>query len=163
MSKMQELMEKRAKTWEGAKAFLDTHRKENGTISAEDNATYEKMEADVVALGKEIDRLKRQKEIDAELSKATSTPITDKPQKIPVAKQTKTGRATDEYRKAFWNQMRKKNYYDVANVLTIGEDAEGGYLVPDEYEKKLVEGLEEEVFFRKMAHVIQTSSGDRSI
>ena len=163
MSKMQELMEQRAKTWEGAKAFLDTHRKENGTISAEDNATYEKMEADVVALGKEIDRLKRQKEIDAELSKATSTPITDKPQKTPVAKQTKTGRATDEYRKAFWNQMRKKNYYDVANVLTIGEDAEGGYLVPDEYEKKLVEGLEEEVFFRKMAHVIQTSSGDRKI
>lgn len=34
MSKMQELMEQRAKTWEGAKAFLDTHRKENGTTSA---------------------------------------------------------------------------------------------------------------------------------
>lgn len=163
MSKMQELMEKRAKTWEGAKAFLDTHRQENGTISAEDNATYEKMEADVVALGKEIERLKRQKEIDAELSKATSTPITEKPQKNVVANDEKKGRATDEYKKQFWNSMRKKNFFDVSNVLTIGEDAEGGYLVPDEYEKKLVEGLEDEVFFREMAHVIRTSSGDRKI
>lgn len=163
MSKMQELMEKRAKTWEGAKAFLDTHRQENGTISAEDNATYEKMEADVVALGKEIERLKRQKEIDAELSKATSTPITEKPQKNVVGNDEKKGRATDEYKKQFWNSMRKKNFFDVSNVLTIGEDAEGGYLVPDEYEKKLVEGLEDEVFFRGMAHVIRTSSGDRKI
>lgn len=163
MSKMQELMEKRAKTWEGAKAFLDTHRQENGTISAEDNATYEKMEADVVALGKEIERLKRQKEIDAELSKATSTPITEKPQKNAVGNDEKKGRATDEYKKQFWNSMRKKNFFDVSNVLTIGEDAEGGYLVPDEYEKKLVEGLEDEVFFRGMAHVIRTSSGDRKI
>lgn len=163
MSKMQELMEQRAKTWEGAKAFLDTHRKENGTISAEDNATYEKMEADVVALGKEIERLKRQKEIDAELSKATSKPITDKPQKNVIVSDEKKGRATDEYKKQFWNSMRKKNFFDASNVLTIGEDAEGGYLVPDEYEKKLVEGLEDEVFFRGMAHVIRTSSGDRKI
>ena len=33
--------------------------------------------------------------------------------------------------------------YEVQNALTIGTDSEGGYLVPDEYEKKLVEALEE--------------------
>ena len=37
------------------------------------------MEADVVALGKEIERLQRQAAIDAELTKATSEPIKDKP------------------------------------------------------------------------------------
>jgi len=47
--------------------------------------------------------------------------------------------------------MRKKNYYDVNNALSIGEDAEGGYLVPDEFERKLVEGLEEESFFRTLS------------
>ena len=57
MNKILELREKRAKTWDAAKAFLDTKRGENGLISAEDSATYEKMEADVVALGNEIDRL----------------------------------------------------------------------------------------------------------
>ena len=50
-----------------------------------------------------------------------------------------SGRASAEYQTAFWNAMRKKNYYDVNNALSIGEDAEGGYLVPDEFERNLVE------------------------
>ena len=45
----------------------------------------------------------------------------------------------------------------------IGTDSEGGYLVPDEYERTLVEALEEENVFRQMAKVIKTSSGDRKI
>ena len=160
MSKILELREKRAKAWEAAKAFLDAKRTQEGFVSAEDAATYDKMENDVVNLGKEIERLERQ---DAELSKATSTPITNKPD-AKTGGDTKTGRATDEYRKAFWNSMRNKVLsYEVQNALTIGTDSEGGYLVPDEYEKKLVEALEEEVFFRNLATVIKTSSGDRKI
>lgn len=161
MSTVLELMEKRKKAWETAKAFLDSRRGSDGLISAEDNATYERMEADVVALGKEIERLQRQAAIDAELAKATSEPIKDKPGMKPGDKGS--GRASAEYQTAFWNAMRKKNYYDVNNALSIGEDAEGGYLVPDEFERKLVEGLEEESFFRSLATVIRTSSGDRKI
>lgn len=161
MSTVLELMEKRKKAWETAKAFLDTKRGTDGLLSAEDNAAYEKMEADVVSLGKEIDRLQRQAAIDAELAKATSEPIKDKPGAKPG--DTKTGRASAEYAREFWNAMRKKNYYDVQNALTIGTDSEGGYLVPDEYEKKLVEALQDEVFFRSLATVIKTSSGDRKI
>lgn len=163
MSKILELREKRAKAWEAAKAFLDAKRTQEGFVSAEDAATYDKMEADVVNLGKEIERLERQAAIDAELAKATSTPITNQPN-AKTDGDTKTGRATDEYRKAFWNGMRNKVLsYEVQNALTIGTDSEGGYLVPDEYEKKLVEALEEEVFFRNLATVIKTSSGDRKI
>ena len=57
MRKILELREKRAKAWDAAKAFLDSKRGADGLLSAEDAATYEKMEADVVNLGKEIDRL----------------------------------------------------------------------------------------------------------
>lgn len=60
MSKVLELREKRAK------AFLDTKRGSDGLLSAEDTETYEKMEKDVVDLGKEIERLERQAAIDAE-------------------------------------------------------------------------------------------------
>ena len=162
MSKVLELKEKRAKAWEAAKAFLDSKQGSNGLMSAEDAATYDKMEAEVVDLGKEIDRLERQAAIDAELAKATSTPITNKPNTQPGG-ETKTGRATDEYKRAFWNSMRNKNSYEIQNALSIGTDSEGGYLVPDEYEKKLVEALEDEVFFRSLATVIKTSSGDRKI
>lgn len=118
------------------------------------------MEADVVNLGNEIARLERQKEIDSELSKAVTEPITNKPVQ---KKDTKTGRSSDNYKNAFWNAMRKKNYYDVSNELSIGTDTEGGYLVPDEYERTLVESLEEENFFRKLATVITTSGGERKI
>ena len=48
MSKILELREKRAKAWEAAKAFLDAKRTQEGFVSAEDAATYDKMEADVV-------------------------------------------------------------------------------------------------------------------
>lgn len=162
MNKILELREKRAKSWEAAKAYLDTKRGSDGLLSAEDTATYEKMEADVVNLGKEIDRLERQATIDAELNKPTSKPITNKPNGN-VSDDEKTGKASSEYKKAFWNSMRKKNYYDIHNALQIGTDSEGGYLVPDEYENTLVEALEEENIFRNLATVIQTSSGDRKI
>jgi HK97 family phage major capsid protein len=162
MKQILELREKRAKAWESAKKFLDEKRGEDGCLSTSDTATYEKMEADVVNMGKEIERLERQAAIDLELSKPTSTPITNKPNGNPSGEE-KTGRAGMEYRREFWNAMRKKNYYDVNNALQIGTDSEGGYLVPDEFEQTLVQGLEEENVFRTLATIIQTSSGDRKI
>ena len=162
MSKILELREKRAKAWDAAKAFLDSKRGTDGLLSAEDVATYEKMEADVVNLGKEIDRLERQQALDAELNKPVNTPITGKPgQPNP---ENKTGRASDEYKRAFWNAMRSKTAgYEVLNALQVGTDSEGGYLVPDEFERTLVEALQEENIFRTMAKIIQTASGDRKI
>lgn len=70
MSKILELREKRAKAWDAAKQFLDAKRGADGMLSEEDTATYDKMEQDVMNLGKEIERLERQAAIDAELSKA---------------------------------------------------------------------------------------------
>ena len=162
MKKILELREKRAKAWEAAKAFLDSKRGGDGLLSAEDTAAYEKMEQEVVDLGKEIERLERQAAIDAELNKPVSEPITNKPNNNPDGEEKK-GRATDKYKKTFWNAMRRKNFYDVENALQVGTDSEGGYLVPDEFEHTLVEALEEENFFRGIATVIQTSSGDRKI
>lgn len=162
MNKILELREKRAKLWESAKAFLDARRDDKGLVSAEDTATYERMEQDVVDLGKEIDRLEKQAVLDLELSKPTSTPLSNKPNN--GMGETKEGRASDEYKKAFWNVMRTKNpKSDVFNSLSIGDDTEGGYLVPDEFERTLIQTLEEENIFRKLAKVIQTSSGDKKI
>jgi HK97 family phage major capsid protein len=163
MNKVLELREKRAKVWESAKAFLDSRRGSDGLLSAEDVATYEKMEDEVVNLGKEIDRLERQQALDAELNRPISAPLTSKPSAVAGGEE-KTGRASAEYRKSFWNAMRSKlPSHEVMNALQIGTDSEGGYLVPDEYERTLVEALEEENIFRTLAHVIQTSSGDRKI
>jgi len=160
MNRIQELREKRAKVWDQAKKFLDEHRQENGLIKPEDNATYEKMEDEVVNLGKEIERLERQEAMDRELSAAVSKPLASKPEKT---KEEKTGRASDNYRTAFWGAMRNKMNPSVQNALQIGEDSEGGFLVPDEYENQLIQALQEANVLRNLCNVINTSHGDRKI
>ena len=161
MNKILALREKRANLWNETKAFLDSHRGEDGMVSAEDNATYEKMEADVVALGKEIERLERQAAIDREMDQPTASPLVSRP---VAPNDRKQGRASDEYRNAFWGMIRNRNLTPgVMNDLQIGTDTEGGYLVPDEFEHTLVQGLEEENVLRSLCTVIQTSSGDRKI
>ena len=148
-----ELREKRAKAWEAAKAFLDSRRNDKGILSAEDDATYTKMEQEITDLGKEIARQERQEALEAELNRPTATPLTGKP--LGGSVDERTGRATDEYRSNFWNLMRTKTPMpQVVDALRIGADTEGGYLVPDEYERTLVEALEEENIFRSLAHII---------
>lgn len=162
MNQILTLREKRAKAWDAAKAFLDTHRGNDGTLSAEDGQTYDRMEADVINLGKEIERLERQEAMDAELNKATSNPLLNKP--TNPDNRSRNPRATDEYQKSFWNVMRSKSVpHEVMNALQVGTDSEGGYLAPDEYQKTLVQALEEENIFRKLAHRIATDSGERKI
>ena len=159
MNKLQELRNKRHEVWNQAKAYLEEKRGEDGLVSAEDTAAYEKMEQEVVDLGKEIDRLERQRDMDMKLSQATSRPVVTDPM---TEVEDKTGRGSKEYSRDFWNVMRKKNAV-ITNALQVGTDSEGGYLAPDEFEQTLVEALEEENIFRHLANVIQTSSGDRKI
>ena len=85
-----ELCNKRAKTWEAAKAFLDSHRDKNGILTAEDTDTYERMEQDIVNLGKEIDRQERLEAFERELKAPTSEPLTSKPDGAKM--DMKTGR-----------------------------------------------------------------------
>lgn len=153
-----ELREKRAKAWEAAKAFLDTHRNGDGLLSAEDDAVYTRMENDITALGKEISRMERADALEMELNKPMNTPLTIKPE---APKTEKEGRASNEYKKAFWNHIRKRG--GVQDALKIGTDSEGGYLVPDEFEHTLISALEEENIIRKFAHVFTTSSGAHKI
>lgn len=154
-----ELREKRAKAWEAAKAFLDSHRNQSGILSAEDDATYSRMEQDITDLGKEIARLERQEALDAELSKPVGKPLTGKP--MSGKEEPKTGRASDEYKRAMLTALRS-NFKQVSNVLQEGVDADGGYLVPEEYDSRLIDVLDEENIMRRLATRIITS-GDHKI
>ena len=158
MANVMELRTKRAQLWEGAKAFLDSHQDKDGKLSAEDAAAYDKMEADVVALGKDIERMERQAAIDAELAKPTSEPIVNKPAaNVPE----KTGMAADEYRQAMIAAIRS-NFRNVSNVLQEGVDSDGGYLVPEEMDSRLLDVLTEENIMRNLGTKI-TTSGERKI
>lgn len=162
MNQILTMREKRANLWDAAKKYRDAHIGEDGTMSAEDAAAYDRMVEDVDRMKNEVERLERQQAIDAELNQPTAKPLTGKP--LLPGMDEKTGRATDSYRNAFWKAMRNKTVRpEVYNALEVGTDSEGGYLVPDEYEHTLIEALEEKNIFRRLAHVIHTSSGERKI
>ena len=159
-----ELRTKRATAWDAAKAFLDSHRNDKGVLSAEDDATNSRMESEITDLGKEIARMERLEAMDKEMSRATSTPLTSKPDSAKA--DVKVGRASDEYTKAFWNHTRAKHEVmtpEVKNALREGVDTEGGYLVPDTFEKTLVQALGHENVIRAHAHVFKTTSGSHKI
>lgn len=155
-----ELREKRNKAWEAAKAFLESHRTEKGTLTAEDDATYTQMEKEINDLGKEIARLERQEALEAELNRPVNQPLTTKPGS-GRGEEPKTGRASDEYRKAMLDAFRS-NFKRVSNILQEGVDADGGYLVPEEYDHRLIDTLSEENIMRRLATTI-TTSGEHKI
>ena len=155
-----ELREKRNTAWNAAKAFLDSRRTEKGTLSAEDDATYSKMEQEIADLGKEISRLERQEQLEAELSKPVNTPLTSKPY-MGKEPEKKTGRASDDYKNAMLDAFRS-NFKRVNNVLQEGVDADGGYLVPEEYDRRLIDTLSEENIMRRLATTI-TTRGEHKI
>lgn len=158
-----EMRDKRTKLLATMDGFLDTHRDGKGVLSAEDDATYAGMEKELAALTNEIKRMERREAIDAELSKPVNKPITGKPMTGAIGSddEPKTGRASNAYREGMLKALRT-NFRQVTNVLQEGIDADGGYLVPEEYDTRLIEGLTEENVFRKFATVI-TTSGERKI
>ena len=157
---IQELMEKRAKVWEAAKNFVDTHENENGVLSAEDSATYERMEAEIEDLTKAIDRHRKAEEMEKNLNQPVNQPLTGKPYAGGQG-EPKTGRASDEYRRAMLNALRS-NFRQVSNTLQEGVDADGGYLVPVEYDNRLIDVLKEENIMRGLSTKI-TTSGEHKI
>ena len=149
-----EMREKRAKLWNTMEGFLDTHRNDKGVLSAEDDATYTKMERDLDAMTNEIKRMERRDAIEAELNKPVNTPITETPDKGAGLKPEKVGRASDAYKEDFDRHLRGRAL--LHNVLSEGVDADGGFLVPEDFERDIVSALDEENVIRSLAKVITT-------
>ena len=146
-----ELRNKRAKLWNTMEGFLDTHRNSMGVLSAEDDNTYSNMERDLDSLTNEIKRMERREAIETELNKPVNQPLTSAPS---GAEMPKSGRASNEYKEDFDRHLRGKVL--VHNVLSEGTDADGGYLVPEDFERNIVTALEEENVIRSLAKVITT-------
>lgn len=152
---IKELIEKRVKVWETAKNFVETHEKE-GVLSEEDTMTYNKMEKEIEDLTMSIERQQRALDRDHELSKPMNSPITGKPYVPEMDDKKMTGVKSKEYKNAMLSAMRS-NFRNVSNILQEGVDGDGGYLVPEEYDKRLIDVLEGENIMRGLATTITTS------
>jgi len=156
-----EMRDKRTKLLATMDGFLDTHRDSKGVLSAEDDATYTGMEKELAAITNEIKRMERREAIDAELAKPVSTPITGKPMNGTGEDKPKTGRGSVAYKNAVLDALRS-NFRKISNDLSVGVDSHGGYLVPEEYDSRLIDVLTEECIMRKLGTRI-TTSGEHKI
>ena len=138
-----ELREKRNKAWEAAKAFVETKRDKDGLLSADDAKTYAEMEQKVQNYTSEIERMQAMEMMESELNKPVNTPITHKPMnggKDNGDGKVKTGRASDAYKAGMLKALRT-NFRTINDVLSEGIDENGGYLVPEEYDSRLIDVL----------------------
>lgn len=154
MKKILEMIEKRNKAWEGAKAFLESKRDKDGLISEEDALIYDEMEQKVKNYTEEIERLQKMEAMEQELSKPINDAIVSKP--MDRKEEEKKGRASDEYRKDMLKAIRS-NFKQVTNLLQEGVDTDGGYLVPEEYDNRLIDVLNENNIIRTLGTKITTS------
>lgn len=152
---IKDLIEKRNQAFEAAKNFASSHATDKGTLNDEDYATYQSMEKEIENYSREISRMQRLEDMEHEMSQPLNTPITSRPMKQTI-NQPESFRATDEYKSAMIGALRS-NFRNVSNVLSEGIDADGGYLVPDEYDSRLIEVLEEENIMRILGTKLTTS------
>lgn len=144
-----ELSEKRNRLWDQAQTYLDSKNAPGGMISAEDAATYDKIEADINTITDQIERLERNAQMAARFEGLTSKPLVGSPGIL-----NRQNRGSTEYAKAFWNAIRGRG---ISNALAEGTDTSGGFLVPDEFYNELVVALQEQNVFRRIARIVNTS------
>ena len=160
---LQELLEKKAALWEAMKQFLDEHTDEAGYISAEDAQAYEKMEAEMAELVRNIERYEENARIEEQLKSATARAIRPQPgaDYAEWNGRTQSRRTTAEYRRAFTTAL-KTNFRKVNNsILETSSPSIGGYLVPVEFDSQIVTTLDEENIMRQICRVITTASEHR--
>ncbi len=148
MLKSVELKQERAKVWEQMKA-LHTQATEGGRdLTAEEEATWERMEADLERLDKAIEREER---FEAE-ERASATELAT----------SATGGASDEVMTAFRRYLvHGRGALNAAQIVALeaGRGDLGGYLVaPEEFVSELIQAVDDQVVIRKLATVRQITT-----
>ena len=157
---IRELLQKRASLFDEAKNFLDTHTDADGKISSRDAATYERMEADIDALSKQIDRYERAENFSVYLQKPFGKPHFEPfgNKGGDTLKRAVSGVRGDEYKKNFLDAVRKNFKAESTGYLHEGTLPGGGYLLPVEMHEAIITELEGECVLRQIGRTITTAS-----
>ena len=159
-----QLVGAREQQFKEAQNFLDAHEDENGNLSAKDKRTYDRMQAEIKVLTKQIND-----ELDKPLDKpffepccyngATGTYEYGGPFNNNISYK-QSGVAGNEYHRNFIQAFRT-NFKDAKNYLREGELSDGGWLVPESFNSEIVTKLQEENILRQICKIITTESTHR--
>lgn len=168
------LKEKRHKLALEARAVVDAAKKEDRSITAEEKTKVNAMMDELDTLDDEIRTVERLGGIEDDLAEVEQRKVDehiDTAEGYRETKGGKNGRLTrgaipgKEYRSAFLDYIRRgRNSLnsDQIRALQVGEATEGGNIAYEEFERRIVEKLDELNVMRQLATVISTN-GDRNI
>lgn len=160
--KINDLRHKRGEVVAGMRKMIDAAEQDGRDLSADEVASYNKMDEEQTELKSRIDRMEAQAKLDSEMDKPVNVHV---PGRVSSDIEEGHPRGSKAYSSGFLNYCRVgKNGIDanVMNALQIGTDSEGGYIVPQEFEARLVEAMADINEFRNICTSI-TTDGDRHI
>lgn len=134
---LNEIRQKRAEHWEMMKNFLDSHEDKNGNLNADDAATYANYEKVMDDFDKAVERAQNREQREQQMGQLANKPLTGG---VGGSNSAKTGRASDEYNAAFTDYIETKR---ASNILQESVSADGGYLVPTEFERVLYQARDQ--------------------
>ena len=170
--KIKELKERRAKIIKDQRALYDKADAEKRELTAEEQEQFDRLDAEFDKVNDEVRKLEADLERREKLEKRKEL-LKEKRDKNgapnPAADNDPENRdlpptAQPEYRAAWWGMMRTVRGqalpYEEQRALNVGSDPAGGYIVPDEFNRMLIEALADFNVMRTLATVITTSSGN---
>lgn len=143
------LREQRANAWEQAKALLDTAAAENRDLTAEEEQSYQQINADIDALAERAARIdedeQRARDLDETLGRIAAR------QSAPV---------TDAFGAFVRGETRSFEAQPEARDLTKGSATAGGNTVPTSFYNSMWEHLIETAAIAGVATVFNTAGGE---
>jgi len=132
-------------------------------LSAEDQEKHDKMDARYDELTKQIRAWESQSAREDEESRLAEIKPAVRQAPVSEERQVKVARAWSNWlrtgREVFERELRDF----ASDSQNIGDNGDGGYLVPDEFERTLLKKIDDENVMRQVATVSQTSSGTLTI
>ncbi|MDF2889783.1 MAG: Phage capsid family protein [Clostridia bacterium] len=154
MKNILELRQQRAKLVAESRAILDKAEVEKRELTAEDETQYQRMDAEIDKLTKDIDKEEKLQARERELGEVearTKRPADGKPD----AENRDNPRGTEEYRAAFEKFLRNGSNSlseSEKRAMQVDSDTGGGYLLtPQQFVNEFLMGLDSEVVIRGLA------------
>ena len=140
---MKELIERRGKLLSDLQTIMTACNTEKRDMTVEEQASFDKITVDVDALDAHIERAKKFETLNERSAHPINTPVHE----------TQTAAPRTEDRAAFERYLRTGE----ARALTVGTDANGGYLAPKALSTDLLKLVTEKSPIRDLATVVTTS------
>jgi HK97 family phage major capsid protein len=158
---IKQLNEKRKALVAQSRAMVERAASEKRSMTEEENANYDKIFSEIGELRTQVDRLSAIEAQEAELNQRSGDPL-DADDAQPQGEKRGDLRSSDEYRNAFSEYLRtgNMNHAEARAVLQADSDTGGGYFLPTTNTNNIIQALDNQLFFRQLATVIQVNNAN---